>query len=279
MKNILISFSGGRTSAFMTKFLFNNKKYEDYYKLVVFANTGKENPKTLDFIRDFEYYENIKIHWIEAKINHVKGVGTSFTKTTYETASRHGEPFKEMVKAYGIPNRNAPHCTRELKQVPIHKFAKHKFGGKKYLTAIGIRPDEKHRLNHKAIQKGIIYPLIDLQGCNAEFIRTYWASQHYNLGIKDYEGNCDLCFKKSIRKKKTIIRENPGIADWWVDMETQYGEGYKFDQRTGLTMPELVSKAINEKFSPQLDWGEKKALMPEFNFNEDYETGCFCKAT
>ena len=48
MRNILISFSGGRTSAFMAKFC------KEYYcndnLLFCFANTGKEREETLDFV-------------------------------------------------------------------------------------------------------------------------------------------------------------------------------------------------------------------------------------
>jgi len=44
-KNILISFSGGRTSAYMAKMILGNTFFKDYNKLVVFANTGKELKK------------------------------------------------------------------------------------------------------------------------------------------------------------------------------------------------------------------------------------------
>jgi hypothetical protein len=44
----------------------------------------------------------------------------------------------------------------------------------------------------------------------------------FDLELKDYEGNCDLCFLKSIRKKKTILYENPSVHRWWLDMESKY---------------------------------------------------------
>ena len=45
MNTIVISFSGGRTSAYMTKFILNNEKYSDYNKVIVFANTGRSVKK------------------------------------------------------------------------------------------------------------------------------------------------------------------------------------------------------------------------------------------
>jgi 3'-phosphoadenosine 5'-phosphosulfate sulfotransferase (PAPS reductase)/FAD synthetase len=50
MDNILISFSGGRTSAFMCKLILSSPKYANSKKLILFANTGKENEETLKFV-------------------------------------------------------------------------------------------------------------------------------------------------------------------------------------------------------------------------------------
>jgi predicted phosphoadenosine phosphosulfate sulfurtransferase len=51
--NILLSFSGGRTSAFMAKLIFELPKYKNFKKLVVFANTGKEKEETLKFVNEW----------------------------------------------------------------------------------------------------------------------------------------------------------------------------------------------------------------------------------
>lgn len=55
--NLVISFSGGRTSAYMTKYLLDNyaEKYNFY---VVFANTGQEHEKTLEFINNCDKHFN-----------------------------------------------------------------------------------------------------------------------------------------------------------------------------------------------------------------------------
>ena len=159
MKNLVISFSGGRTSAFMTKFILEHKKYEDYNKIIVFANTGKEKEETLQFVRDCDKYFNFKTVWVEADVIHEKRKGTDFKLIDFETASRNGEPFEEVIKKYGLPTVIGSHCTRELKLAPISKYIKSlKLKGEVY-TAIGIRFDEMQRMSNTANEKKLIYDI------------------------------------------------------------------------------------------------------------------------
>jgi len=46
--------------------------------------------------------------------------------------------------------------------------------------------------------------------------------QGFDLGLADYEGNCDLCFLKGRGIKKRILRANPGLGEWWARNETQH---------------------------------------------------------
>jgi len=117
-EKLLISFSGGRTSAYMLKKILDSKEYNEKYNfIVVFANTGKEHEGTLEFVRDCGINFGVKIHWIEAKhrkedssLITKKGWGASFKEVNFETASRNGEPFEEMISAIGIPCSSAPFC-------------------------------------------------------------------------------------------------------------------------------------------------------------------------
>ena len=190
---LLISFSGGRTSAFMTRFLLT--RYPERETYVVFANTGKERLETLDFINECDKRWCFKTIWVEAVVIPEKGKGTEHKVVTYETASRNGEPFEAVIAKYGITNKPFPHCTRELKFAPIGSYMD-SIGIKDYESALGIRSDEPHRINRKRAEKEkLIYPMADEIRVTGKMIRDWWNKQEFDLGIKDYEGNCDMCWK------------------------------------------------------------------------------------
>lgn len=282
MKKLLVcTFSGGRTSAFMGQFLNNYDKYKDYDKLFVFANTGKEKEETLKFIDRCDKEWNLGVVWLEAKIYKEKGKGTDFKIVDFKTASRNGEPFEEMLKKYPMPNPFISNCTRELKLRPMNKYVK-SLNYDQVITAIGIRYDERHRKSIKAKEQNIIYPLCDDAQVDSKFIRNWWDSQCFDLQIKDYEGNCDLCFKKGLRKRLTIIKENPQSAKWWLDMEKKYATEThpRFDLRTNKTMKEIIELS-KQPFRTVEDRHElfKKQTSLFDNIDLDTETDCFCKAT
>ena len=276
-KNILISFSGGRTSAFMATFIKKLPKYNNCNLLYVFANTGKESEATLKFVDDCDKAFDLGVVWIEADVQPTKGKGTKYKIVDYKTASRNGEPFEAVIKKYGLPSKLYRHCTRDLKEVPIHKYAKEIFGGSNYVTAIGIRADEQHRLS---IKPNIIYPLAKDIQVDEKFIRNWWSQQNFDLDLKDYEGNCDLCFLKSVRKKKTLISENPSIQDWWQLMEIKYGANNQqlFDVYRNLSIPDLVNLA-KQPFNKAIDKKELRDSQQDLFDADDIEFDCFCKNT
>lgn len=275
-KLLVCTFSGGRTSAFMAQFINNYSKYDEFDKVFIFANTGKEREETLEFINQCDKEWNLNIIWLEADVIHEKGVGTSFKKVDFNSASRNGEPFEEMLKKYPIPTNFASNCTRELKLAPINKFVKSLAYNEVY-TAMGIRFDERHRMSNTAEDQNIIYPLINDIRVDSKFIRSWWDAQSFDLQLKDYEGNCDLCFKKSTKKRLTIIKENPNVAEWWQRMEETYGNEDipRFDLRTNLSIEQLVSMA-QKPFTRAEDLHElDKKQCSLF----DVSTDCLCKSS
>jgi len=222
-KKLLISFSGGRTSAYMTWWLLNHCQ-DKYEMIIVFANTGKEKEATLNFVHRCDLHFGFNTVWIEGVTDPRTKYGNNVKVVDFATADRNGKPFEEMIKKHGIPNITSPHCSRELKERSIRAYAISigwKF--KEYKTAIGIRADEPRRLNWKnAKRKNLIYPFATLKRTTKSDINLFWSKQQFDLELKSYEGNCDFCWKKSCRKLMTIAKENPQVTTWWQEMETKY---------------------------------------------------------
>ncbi len=224
-KNLLVSFSGGETSAFMAQWLNNHYERFGYENIVfVFANTGQENEQTLEFVHRCDKYFNLNIHYVEADVIHEPKKGTRFYMTNFDNASRNGEPFEQIIKKYGIPNQAFPHCTRELKQAPIKAFGKQYFNGEKYDIAIGIRIDEIDRISPNANKMGFIYPLInkDMLPTSKLMVNFYWNAMSFRLELKGYQGNCVTCWKKADKKLYQIAQENPKSFEFMDKMENEY---------------------------------------------------------
>ena len=274
-KLYVVLFSGGRTSAFLAKYM----KEHPYYKncIFVFMNTGKEREETLQFADKCDKEFELNLVYLEAKVIDEKGKGTTYKIVDFETASRNGEPFEAMLKKYPLPNNKASNCTRELKQRPIDAYLRDNYKDFDIIKVVGIRADEAHRKSVNAEIEKVIYPLCDEVKIDSKFIRNWWEKQSFDLELKDYQGNCDLCFKKSLKKRLTIIKENPEIAKWWLEMEQKYSseEIPRFDLRTNKSIEELV-KMAQRPFTKAQDLHELSQQQCDLF---EFETDCFCKAS
>jgi hypothetical protein len=220
---LLISFSGGRTSAYMTKWLLDNKQNE-FDMVVVFSNTGREHEETLQFINKCDKELNFNTVWIEPVTNSKRGVGIRAKVVDFETANRTGKPFEDIIKKYSIPNRTSPFCSEYMKKYAIRSFMKVQMGlkNKDYQTAIGIRVDEFDRMSVHKKKERLIYPLISMIPTRKEDVNKFWMDMPFDLQIKSYEGNCKTCWKKSLRKLMTIAKERPDDFSWDLEMENKY---------------------------------------------------------
>lgn len=218
-KNILCTVSAGYSSIIMA--LKIRELYPDYNIVNVMANTSKEHLNSLNFMNDCDNYYNLNLEWIEADIKPEKGVGTGYYQKYFSDLFRDGEIFERGIQKYGIPCKFNKWCNRELKLVPIKKFADDIFGKNNYSIAIGIRADELDRVSSAYKENNIFYPLLDL-GIDTRYRNKFWSKQTIQLDLPAYKGNCDLCFEKSIRKLMTIALEEPELTEWWECMERKY---------------------------------------------------------
>lgn len=219
----VISFSGGRTSAYMLwRFLQESGGTLPAETFVVFANTGKEREETLRFVDACSVNWSVPIHWVEYRAD----VPGNYVEVTFETASRQGEPFKAAIdKKQRLPNWSERWCTAMLKVDAIIGFMGSRgYKHDTYTDMIGIRRDEGHRAikgleNAEKTGRKIRHPL-DAAGVTKADVMRFWAQQPFDLGLKSYEGNCDLCFMKGVRIKRQLIRDHPGMEAWWSAEET-----------------------------------------------------------
>lgn len=244
-ENLLVSFSGGETSAYLAKWLIDNKG--DVYNMVfVFANTGDEEEETLKFIDLCSKKWSINIVWVEAVVHHNERTASTHKVVNFKTASRNREPFKDVIKKYGIPNQNFLHCNREMKLNPIKSYVK-SLGWKDYKTAIGIRVDEFDRINKNRKELGLIYPFISDKPTTKQEVSYWWSKQDFRLKLKSYNTNCRTCWKKSDKVLAQIYKDNPNYFDFNKEMEDKYGKDKYTFFRNGRSTEKLIEdlKKIN----------------------------------
>ena len=221
-----ISFSGGRTSAYMLwRVLQSNGGLPDEAK-VCFANTGKEEEATLRFVDRCSKEWGVPITWVEyADAAETKD---RFRVVTFETASRDGEPFEAIIRKRNyLPNPVSRFCTVEMKVRSIHRYLK-SIGWTEWDSMLGIRADEQRRLAKIGNQdygkhEEKVAPLGRV-GVTKEMVGKFWESMPFDLELPNINGvtmhgNCDLCYLKGGAQILSLIKEKPERAVWWAKME------------------------------------------------------------
>ena len=221
----VISFSGGRTSAYMLWRVIQENNGLPPEAKVCFANTGKEEEATLKFVNDCSVNWGVPVTWIEY-VSHEEA-DLRFKEVTYETASRNGEPFEEVIRHYGkLPNPINKSCTAELKIRAVARYLK-SIGWDEWVSMVGIRFDEQRRAAKLKADRKAETPIAPLamSGIDIHAIEAFWAVQPFKLELTTFNGrtlagNCDLCYLKPTGQILSLIQERPERAVWWAKMET-----------------------------------------------------------
>ena len=226
-----ISFSGGRTSAFMLyKVLQAHQMSLPNEAKVIFANTGKEENATLMFVDECSKRWNVPITWLE----YVEIDGEhSFKVVDYQTASRNGEPFEQIIKHFNnaLPNGRARYCSSNLKTRTFYRYLK-SIGWEEWQSFLGIRADEPKRVvkfranpNPEGKHETVYLPLAQ-DNISSKDVSNFWKAQDFDLGLpningKTMHGNCDLCMLKPKAQILSLIQEKPERALWWIKQEEE----------------------------------------------------------
>jgi hypothetical protein len=281
---LAISFSGGRTSAVMTKLCVD--KFSDTHDIAIcFANTGCEHENTLKFVDQCDKHFGWGVVWLEAVVNPEKGKGIRHKIVDFETAARDGEPLEADFAKHGLPGPGWLHCTRDTKELPIKSYLSRELGWKRgdYWIAIGIRSDEVDRVSENREKLRFVYPLVDA-GWTKEDVKAECASWPFDLDLKgEHYGNCVWCWKKSMRKLLTLAQDDVGIFDFPKRMEEKYshittaGDPNSSRQmfRNHMTTADIIKMAREGNFEPYRDIDQTQ-MFSEASYDVFLDTGSAC---
>ncbi len=280
----LISFSGGRTSAYMLHEIIRahgGSLPDDV--VVAFANTGKECEETLRFVHECGSRWGVRVRWVEyrdlraAYQRKEVAVSWSFEEVGFNSASRNGEPFDALINRKGrLPNGEERWCTEFLKVKVLHRLMEALGYGKpgNYQEPIGLRHDEGHRIlpglaRAETDGRRVCYPLAN-HGKTKRDVRGFWwgegnryetstRPQGFDLELPDLWGNCDLFFAMGVATRRERVRQRPEVAAWWGAAEDR--QGGTFSKRESVA--DLVRQAKDHAATPDL-------------FDVDADCGTWC---
>jgi 3'-phosphoadenosine 5'-phosphosulfate sulfotransferase (PAPS reductase)/FAD synthetase len=267
-----ISFSGGRTSAYMLwRVLQSNNGLPDN-AIICFANTGKEEEATLRFVQDCSEKWNVKIYWLEYVWH--EETKKRWKLVDFETASRNGEPFEAAIRSRKyLPNPVTRFCTSLLKIRPFAQFLK--TIGDDWEQFVGIRFDEQRRvakIRNRPDEEGFYrkMPLAEA-GITKKDVGEFWKNNDFDLGLPNnngvtMHGNCDLCYLKGGSQILSLIHEKPSRAIWWAEMEKMVS--VLVDKPSGAFF-----RSDRPSYSSMMEFDTKQASM--FDPNEE-GIPCFC---
>jgi hypothetical protein len=232
-KNLMVTVSGGRSSAIMAKHIFENEKYSEYKKVFVFCNTGMERYETIEFLKNIEKYWKIPLIKIEGIYSKDLGTGIKYKIVDYDNLNMNALPFSEMIEHKnkgifdGLPNQNAPYCSENLKTIPAKKLCDDIFGVNNYKIAIGFRKEDMpKRISWAEIkeQKQKIFPLLtDFETPISQLdLNKLWKKEKFKLELHGKFGNCELCWKKSDNNLIENIIFGTRFIDWFKNQEEKY---------------------------------------------------------
>lgn len=265
----LISFSGGRTSAYMLwRILQAHGGMLPADVHVCFANTGKEREETLRFVHECATRWGVRVRWLEWRAGAGATTEDRFEEVGFNSASRDGEPLRAIFrrKKY-LPNAVTRFCTAEAKIATMTQFMLAQ-GYERWTNVVGLRADEPHRLLKQVFRNmqgkerwRSVCPLA-VAGVIKRHVMRFWLGanqwgtdrryplpQGFDLGLDDHDGNCDACMLKGFGVLAHIERKTPGTLDWWIAEEDELGATFV----TEYTYREIQRLAQSSAELPGID--------------------------
>lgn len=224
MKHV-VSFSGGRTSAYLAYLIKNKIEDADF----IFCDTGAEDPRTYDFIRQVNSEFKLNLTCLRAVFSQEEGVGVSYKVVGLDDIKPDLEPFTGLVSKHGVPYYPmGRQCTYLMKTEPFEKYCKDKYGSGNYNKWLGMRADEPRRLKPK---KGVSY-LADISDFERPDVLAWWEKQSFDLKTPEWLNNCMFCIQKKVSKIALASMDMPEHSDNFINMvesSARHKEGKVYD--------------------------------------------------
>jgi len=221
-----VAFSGGASSGFMLRKILDANEGIPEGCHVLFANTGLEHEKTLEFVNECAVRWGVEITWLEYV------PGDRFKVVNYETAARKGEPFEALLEDRGFPPTPvARFCTSNLKMRAMSAYLKSQ-GIEEWDNAIGLRADEPRRATRIKGDCAAETPICPMYhaGHGLKDVEAFWEQQDFRLEIPRWKGNCVGCFLKSYGRLQMVAEDEPEQLEWWARVEEKMGKNFRIDR-------------------------------------------------
>ena len=207
--NNVVSFSGGRTSAYLVHLMEQKRKSGEIDNVhYVFMDTGAEHPKTYEFIRKCVDHFGIDLTCLRVDVNQTLGEANSYTQIGLNECKPDLQCWRDISKKYGTPYVHGAFCTLMMKTNPYRQYCDQTFGKKNYTNWLGIRIDEGGRLKEKPFTRY----LAEISAMDKLDIIGWWKEQPFDLEIDEWLGNCVFCMKKGTNKIELARRAEPRMA-------------------------------------------------------------------
>ncbi len=236
MKKV-VSFSGGRTSAYLCHLMIDlyGRENVDF----IFMDTGAEHPKTYEFIKKVNKYLGLNLTCLRGDFNQPLGKPHTYKVVDIDDCNCDLGPYTELVNKYGTPSTAGKWCSSRMKEEVHDKYCDDVYGKGNYETWLGIRADEPKRLGSIGKSEFIRY-MAEISDDEKQDVLNWWNTVvfrdskivsfknrrsvkvffdvRFNLEIPEHLGNCVFCFKKSNLKLAAAQRDEPELYMQWLDM-------------------------------------------------------------
>lgn len=214
----VVSFSGGRTSAYMVYLIEQMRKSGEWTSPTeyIFMDTGAEHPETYEFIKKCVDHFGIELTCLRGNFEQPIGKGSDYQVLDISECNHDmiNGPMAQILKKYGTPTVMGAWCTSRMKEETHDKYCNDVFGAGNYVTWLGIRADEQSRL--KIGKRPDLRYMAEISDFEKEDVLDFWSGMQFDLKIEEHLGNCVFCIKKSINKIALAARDEPELAAQWM---------------------------------------------------------------